>query len=147
MYCEPCLDIFRWSYRSLSANQSFTHQPTAEAVCMSYRQGCDICGRLWTQLMNHPDRPFGDRRWYRLSTVYVLGPTRDQVKTTPGRDSADPYEEELYCSGLGYRLDFSWEKVEQSWSVPPPPLKFFLLAAQSISASLLLLYSQRLNFH
>lgn len=96
---------------------------------MSYRQGCDICGQLWTQLMNHPDRPFGDNRWYGLSTFYTLDWVRDQVKTIHGRDIADPITEELYCSGLEYRLDFSWEK--HSWSVEPPSIKFYLLAAQS----------------
>ncbi len=61
--------------------------------------------------MNHPDRPFGDRRWYGLSTVYVLDRTLDQLKTEPGRTSTDPYEEELYWSGLGYSLDFSWKNL------------------------------------
>lgn len=131
MYCKSCLDVFRRSDRGLGGKESFSHHQTAEAVCKSYRQGCDICGRLWTQLMNHPDRPFGDRRWYGLSTVYVLDRNLDQLKTEPGRRSTDPYEEELYWSGLEYSLHFSWKSVGQSWSDPPPPIKFYLLAAQS----------------
>ena len=138
MYCKSCLDIFRRSDRALSQSdrrfwhkESFSHRQTAEAVCKSYRQGCDICGRLWNQLMNHPDRPFGDRHWYGLSTVYILGRIRDKVKIEPGRDISDPYTEELYWSGLEYRLEFAWKLVGQFWSVPPPSIRFYLLAVQS----------------
>ena len=130
MYCKSCLDVFRRSNRGLHSKEVFHHQWTAEAVCKSYRQGCDICGRLWGQLMDHPDRPFGCKQWYRLSTVYVLDHNLDQVKRRPGRDSTDPYTEELYWSGLGYSLEFSWESLGQPRS-DPPPVKFHLLAAQS----------------
>ena len=147
MYCKSCLDVFRRSNRGLYCKEIFSHQRTAEAVCKSYRQGCDICGRLWGQLMNHPDRPFGDKRWYRLSTVYALDRTRDQVKTKPGRHSTDPYTEELYWSGLGYRLEFSWKIVGQSWSDPPPSIEFYLLAAQSKDPIRLQLFLQGLRLH
>ena len=97
--------------------------------------------------MNHPDRPFGDKRWYRLSTVYVLDRTRDQLNTKPGRDVTDPYTEELYWSGLGYRLEFSWTTEGQSWSDPPPSIEFYLLAAQSKGPVRLLLFLQGLRLH
>ena len=80
--------------------------------------------------MNHPNRPFGDKHWYRLSTIYHLERTLDQVKVIPGRDIADKIREELYSSGLGYKLQFSWDSLGQSWS-DPPPIRFHLLAAQS----------------
>ena len=132
VYCPSCLDCFRRSDRRLKCGETRLPQRTAEAVCESYRQGCNICGRLWTQLMKHPDRPFGDKRWYRLSTVFVLDRTKDQVETLSGRDSTDPYIEELCWSGLESRLDFSWETVGQPWrSNPPPSIEFYLLAAQS----------------
>ena len=107
MYCKSCLDVFRRSNKGLHSKEVFHHQRTAEAVCKSYRQGCDICGRLWSQLMNHPDRPFGDKHWYRLSTIYHLERNLDQVKVITGRDIADEIREELYWSGLGYKLEFS----------------------------------------
>ena len=96
MYYKSCLDIFRRSNKGLHSKEVFHHQRTAEAVCKSYRQGCDICGRLWDQLMNHPDRPFGDKQWYRLSTIYYLDRNFDQVKLKPGRDPTDLIREELY---------------------------------------------------
>lgn len=147
MYCESCLDVFRRSDRELYWKENRSHQRTAEAVCESYRQGCDICGRLWTQLMNHPDRPFGDKRWYRLSTVYVLDRTDDQVKTNHRRSSTDPYTEELYWSGLEYKLAFSWTTVGQSWSDPPPSIEFYLLAAQSKGPVRLQRFIQGLRLH
>lgn len=147
MYCESCLDVFRRSDRELSSKESRVHQRTAEAVCESYRQGCDICGRLWTQLMNHPDRPFGDKRWYQLSTVCVLDRADDQVKTKPGRSSTSPYKQELYWSGLEYRLGFSWKTVGQSWSDPPPSIEFYLLAAQSNGPARLQRFLQGLRLH
>ena len=136
MYCNSCLSIFRRPNRGLHGKGVFDHQRTAEAVCKSYRQGCDICGRLWGQLINHPDRPFGDRQWYRLSTVYRLDQNLDQVKAKPGRHSTSPSEEELYWSGLGYKLEFSWDSLGQRWS-GPTPIKFHLLAAQSKDLNLL----------
>ena len=131
MYCTPCLDVFRRSDLGLSEKESFPHQESAEAVCKSYKQGSDVCGRLWTQLMNHPDRPFGDRRWYALSTVCLLERARDQVETKPGRDISDPYTQTLHSSGSVYRLDFSWQGLGQSWSNAPPSIKFQLVDAQS----------------
>ena len=136
MYCNSCLSIFRRSNRGLHSKGVFHHQRTAEAVCKSYRQGCDICGRLWGQLINHPDRPFGDRQWYRLSTVYLLDQNLDQVEVISGCDSTDPYTEELDWSGLGYKLEFSWDSLGQRWR-DPPPIKLHLLAAQSKDPALL----------
>ena len=131
MYCKPCLEVLRILDIGLRDKESFSHQETAEAVCKSYKQGCDICGRLWNQLMNHPDRPFGDRRWYALSTACHLERAKDQVETMPGRDISDPYTQELHSSGLGYGLGFSWKGLGQSRIHVPPAIKFHLLAAQS----------------
>ena len=78
---------------------------------------------------------------------YVLDRTRDQVKTKPGRDSTDPYIEEMYWSGLGYRLEFSWKVAEQSWSDPPPSIEFYLLAAQSKGPVRLQLRLRGLRLH
>ena len=147
MYCKPCLDVFCRSDTGLGEKKSFPHHQTAEAVCRSYKQGCDICGRLWTQLMNHPDRPFGDRRWYALSTVCVFEQTRDEVETEHGRDISDPYTQKLYSTSLRYRVDFLWKNVGQSWSVPPPSIKFQLLAAQSTGSPRLELSSHQLRLH
>ena len=132
MLCKACLDIFRRPNRKLGGSKSsFPHQRTAEAVCKSCRQGCDICARLWKQIMDHPDRPFGDERWYRLSTAYTLDRVRDKVKTTPGRSSTSPYRQDAYWSGLAYKLSFCWSDEDRAWSDPPPSLDYHLLAAES----------------
>ena len=131
MYCKSCLEIFSRPNRGLQSKEILTHQRTAEAVEKSYEQGCDICGRLWSQYINNPDRPFGYERWYRLSTVYVLDRALDQKKIETGRSSTDPYKEKLYWSGLRYRLKFSWKDDFQSWISQPPSIEFELLAAES----------------
>ena len=131
MYCRSCLDVIRRTESKPRREEAIVHQGTAEAVCRSYKEGCDICQRLWAQVANHPDRPFGDERWYRLSTIYVIDRTRDKVETERGRDTTDPYTENLSWSGLGYKLKFSWQGLGQSWSGRPPPVEFYLLAAGS----------------
>ena len=55
--------------------------------------------------MDHPDRPFGDEDWYRLSAIYHLERNLDHLKRIPGDDIADEIREELYWSGLGYKLE------------------------------------------
>ena len=145
VYCKSCLDVSRSSDVKLDSNETFVHKRSAEAVCRAYGQGCDISGRLWTQLINHPDRPFGDRRWYRLSTVCILRQTRDQREVRSGRRSADPCREELYSSGLRYKLDFSWRNLGYSRIDSPPPIQFYLLAAQSKGQIFLQRCLQRAN--
>ena len=130
MYCKSCLAIFSRPNKRIDSKEIFPHQRTAEAVERPSEQGCDICGRLWGQSLNNPDRPFGYERWYRLSTVCVLDPVLDQVKIENGRSSTDPYVEKLYWSSLRYRLEFSWKDEFQSGISQPPSIEFQLLAAK-----------------
>ena len=131
MYCKSCLAIFSRPSGGIDSREIFPHQRTAEAVERSYEQGCDICGRLWGQYLNNPDRPFGYERWYRLSTVCVVDPVLDQLKIENGRSSTDPYVEKLYWSSLRYRLEFSWKDESQSWISQPTSIEFQLFAAKS----------------
>ena len=53
----PTRNLLPISYNSVVAKDTLVVR-TAEAVSKSCRQGCE---RLWSKLMNHPNRPFGDK--------------------------------------------------------------------------------------
>lgn len=109
------------------------HQVSVEAVHKSYSQGCDVCTRLWNQLINSRHQSYGNTDHYpNMLSVYEVEPISDLVKTIPGHDETDPYHDRLSSSGLEYTVKFGWkERVSLYWH-ELPMLQYQVIAAESI---------------
>jgi hypothetical protein len=120
--------------RLIELQQPILHQQSTEAVYKSYSQGCDICRRLWNQLTVYCDRYEKDIERCRLSSVYVVNPVLDQVKTIPGHSETDPYDETLSSSGLEYSIEFRWRDQAWPYWIESAFPEYHVVAAESMAS-------------